>query len=129
MAVDDHRGTDLAGRQRDRARHFEAPGVAQAEVALDPVLVAEDDRAAVGEQGGRLAGLVALGQRRHEAHPGCHARLGQPHGRVAEGVGGDHDPAGGGVGQDDAVLAVGRGLEQAGECSRGLGGVPPTRAA
>jgi len=63
--------------------------------------------AAVGEQEAGLAGLVALGQRRHEADAGGDGRRGHPHGRIAEGVGGDHDPAGGGVGQDDAVLAVG----------------------
>src|SRR5205085_7745642 len=88
------------------------------EVGLDAVLVAEDHGAAVGKEDAGFAGLVALVEGGNEADVGGDARLGHADGGVPEGVGGDHDPAGGRVGQEDAVLAVGRGLEEAGE---GLG--------
>src|SRR5581483_4710386 len=65
-----------------------------------------------------LARLVAVLEGGDEADVCPLARPGHAHGGVAEGVGGDDDPAVGGVGEDDAVLAVGRGLEEAGEALR-----------
>jgi hypothetical protein len=76
-------------------------------VALDAVLVTEDQRSPVGEEGAGLAGLVAFLQRRDEADAGGGLRLGDTDRRVAEAVGRDHHPATGRVGQHDAVLAVG----------------------
>ena len=49
-AVDDHRRADLAHWKRKRSRHLQGLGVGEPEMALDAVLVAEDEGAAVGEQ-------------------------------------------------------------------------------